>query len=499
MIKRTTNVAGNASGPGPGVPFEAAEYDTTFQPDDDGLPQRFWLGVDATFVDGDVSVADDEITETAHGFVTGEGPVRLTSGGTLPAGLALATDYWIIRVDDDTLKFALSRGNAIAGTDVDITAAAGGGTHRIETEENLVVPAGVSHVRLRGNLLAQSDLNGSLLLQIGKNFVGNLIGGGHSETDSGASSDENDQVSSAVLEVSEGDKFQLFDTGADAYTIEGTTNRTWFSIEVVETTGAFQPAIGVETPFIGARAIKSGTQSIAAESTLSFDAEDYDTGYKGVAFHDNVTNNSRMTVPAGVTRIRLIASIFTDAVSEGDDRLWIFKDGTTTQPGVAITAVRGINSVAAGLHVETGVIDVADGDFFEVRCVFTATKVVQIAGTFFAMEIVETADAQLPPADIGFFTGGVPTVVARRFTLPQDLINSQGFARTAANAQADFDLQRNEVSVGTLRFAASGTVATFIHASDTVFVPGDRLSVIAPNPADANLADISFTLFGQRQ
>jgi len=80
------------------------------------------------FVDGDVSVANDEITETAHPYVLGlKG--QLTSSGTLPAGLALATDYFIIVVDVNTYQLALTLNDALAGTQVDITAAAGGGTH----------------------------------------------------------------------------------------------------------------------------------------------------------------------------------------------------------------------------------------------------------------------------------------------------------------------------------------------------------------------------------
>lgn len=80
------------------------------------------------FVDGDVTVAEDSVTLTAHGMLTGlKG--QLTTTGTLPAGLATSTDYYIIKVDDDTVKFASSLANANAGTAVTISGAAGGGTH----------------------------------------------------------------------------------------------------------------------------------------------------------------------------------------------------------------------------------------------------------------------------------------------------------------------------------------------------------------------------------
>jgi hypothetical protein len=56
--------------------------------------------------------------------------VRLTTTTTLPAGLAVATDYYVIRVSDTTCKLATSYANAIAGTAINITDA-GTGTHTI--------------------------------------------------------------------------------------------------------------------------------------------------------------------------------------------------------------------------------------------------------------------------------------------------------------------------------------------------------------------------------
>lgn len=68
-----------------------------------------------------VSVANDTLTATAHGLSTGV-IVQLTTTGTLPTGLALATDYYVIKVDANTIKLASSLNNALAGTAVDITA-----------------------------------------------------------------------------------------------------------------------------------------------------------------------------------------------------------------------------------------------------------------------------------------------------------------------------------------------------------------------------------------
>jgi hypothetical protein len=83
-----------------------------------------------TFVDGDVTVGTDTINDASHGLETKDGPYRLSnSGGALPTGLSTTQDYYIIKVDDDNYKFAESALLAGRGTAVDITAAAGGGTH----------------------------------------------------------------------------------------------------------------------------------------------------------------------------------------------------------------------------------------------------------------------------------------------------------------------------------------------------------------------------------
>jgi len=48
------------------------------------------------------------LTKVAHGLLTGDGPVRLTTTGTLPGNLNLTTDYWVIKVDADSFKLASS-------------------------------------------------------------------------------------------------------------------------------------------------------------------------------------------------------------------------------------------------------------------------------------------------------------------------------------------------------------------------------------------------------
>lgn len=72
------------------------------------------------FVAANVTPAADTITITGTSFVTGL-KVALT-GTNLPGGLS-ATNYWVIKVDANTIKLATSQAHAKAGTAVDITSA----------------------------------------------------------------------------------------------------------------------------------------------------------------------------------------------------------------------------------------------------------------------------------------------------------------------------------------------------------------------------------------
>lgn len=70
----------------------------------------------STAVDTDA----DTITIASHGLLTGT-KFQLTTTGSLPAGLSLATDYFVIAFSANAIKVASSLANANAGTAIDIT------------------------------------------------------------------------------------------------------------------------------------------------------------------------------------------------------------------------------------------------------------------------------------------------------------------------------------------------------------------------------------------
>lgn len=84
-----------------------------------------------------VNPATDTLTLTAHSYVTGDGPIQGTTTGTLPGGMELATDYWAIRVDANSIRLAARFLDAMNGVPIDITDT-GTGTHTLVDTEDTV-------------------------------------------------------------------------------------------------------------------------------------------------------------------------------------------------------------------------------------------------------------------------------------------------------------------------------------------------------------------------
>ncbi len=75
---------------------------------------RGWLDYESNilvFNDKTVESVDataNTLTITNHGLLTGDGPIEITSTGTVPGGTLEDTNYWVIKIDANTLKLATS-------------------------------------------------------------------------------------------------------------------------------------------------------------------------------------------------------------------------------------------------------------------------------------------------------------------------------------------------------------------------------------------------------
>lgn len=118
--------------------------------------------VSMVFESAAVNTTNNTVTVTDAYFPAQNQLVRLTTSDTLPTGLAISTDYYVIRTDDSTIKFASSLANAVAGTAIDITGA-GTGVHTIvftgDTHTVLARAGGESkHVLSVGELAIHSHV-----------------------------------------------------------------------------------------------------------------------------------------------------------------------------------------------------------------------------------------------------------------------------------------------------------------------------------------------------
>lgn len=69
----------------------------------------------------DLDLTTGYITESAHGYLTGD-VGRMTTSSALPTGLALSTDYFVIKISSGVYALAASLADAVAGIPIKPTA-----------------------------------------------------------------------------------------------------------------------------------------------------------------------------------------------------------------------------------------------------------------------------------------------------------------------------------------------------------------------------------------
>lgn len=121
----------------------------------------------------------------------------------------------------------------------------------------------------------------------------------------------------------------------------------------------------LKNAFRGALVRKVSDQNTANYTTaaaVAWDQEAYDVG----GWHDNVTNNSRLTVPAGVTRVRLTANIrITNSTADVFALIQLFKNGSAAFDGAA-NQFNEVGASTAMLNIASAVLEVTAGDYFEI-------------------------------------------------------------------------------------------------------------------------------------
>lgn len=133
---------------------------------------------------------------------------------------------------------------------------------------------------------------------------------------------------------------------------------------------------------------ESGT-NFTTPTVITWDTEVYDNG----GWHDNVSNTSRLTVPAGVSYIRAMAQIGSENLNTSSDLITIrlLKNGSAVSPQVQSKLTNGTGGTTIRNQIVSYPIAVSAGDYFEVEyTVLTDTSsAVFAAYSWFSIEKVE--------------------------------------------------------------------------------------------------------------
>lgn len=111
--------------------------------------------------------------------------------------------------------------------------------------------------------------------------------------------------------------------------------------------------------------------------TLAWDSEVYDDG----GWHSNAVNNSRLTVPAGVTRVRVGGTIaLANAVASIGVLCYVTRNGVVLWDGRPTASFAAPSDVTrqARINLASGQIPVTAGDYFEVTLLIVGDTSVDI-------------------------------------------------------------------------------------------------------------------------
>jgi hypothetical protein len=204
------------------------------------------------------------------------------------------------------------------------------------------------------------------------------------------------------------------------------------------------------------------TKSIAGAVDVTLTAEEWT--YSIYEFTGNTTADINIIVPTATRRFSVVNN------TTGPPRTITIK--TAAAPGVVLTV---------GEHL-----------------------VVEQNGT--TMIALTSGSSAAQPYDLGVsWSGTLPASQVllrypfpRAVTFPAGLISSQAVSLAPATGTTTLTLAKNGTPIGTINFAAAATSGTFTLSSLVSFVAGDLLTLTAPDPADATLADLGIALAGIR-
>lgn len=182
------------------------------------------------------------------------------------------------------------------------------------------------------------------------------------------------QLNGAIAGIGNSNLVQL-DSNAKLPAVDGS------ALTDVVTTFRGVLAYSSVTPF---PIVPTGTPTV-----LDFNNELYDTEN----LHDTVTNNSRHTVPSGVTKVRLTAIVSWPSNATGYRKVEFLENAGAMPAGNSIAIQNTVSGEAIIQTITTGVIETQATDYFEVQVTQTSGGTLNpnlgTGGTIFIMELIE--------------------------------------------------------------------------------------------------------------
>lgn len=147
--------------------------------------------------------------------------------------------------------------------------------------------------------------------------------------------------------------------------------------------------------FSGALVKKAADQTTAnfsSATAITWDTETYDVG----GWHDTGSNTSRLTVPSGVTHVRLTGQVALNLIANSS----VVYLQITTSNGATTLPIIGPRTVSSGdqqLHVSSGPLAVSAGDYFElvITIVGDTSVTLNSALSYFSIEAIENFSGAL--------------------------------------------------------------------------------------------------------
>jgi hypothetical protein len=124
-----------------------------------------------------------------------------------------------------------------------------------------------------------------------------------------------------------------------------------------------------------------------AGAVIAWDAEQYDTS----GIHDTVTNNSRLTVPVGVSKVKVGYAFFiSNNTANTYINVWLQKNGSLDFVGNPGQRTAN-NSTGMLISGQSPVLAVSPGDYFETLLTSQSDNSIDIhaSRSGFWMEVVE--------------------------------------------------------------------------------------------------------------